>query len=128
MHIYYGVVNRKYSGVTDPLYIANALNVFPVGGKYLLYKRVNSVPASAEAWASNHDRSFVYEKGAVAVVDDADEDRTESCSKGIHVSTPFYWSRGDTLIAVEVAVEDIITCLEGKLRVRRARVLGQVSM
>ena len=54
-------------------------------------------------------------------------DITHSCSTGLHISTPFYWQDGDTLIAVEVAVEDVITCQSGKLRVKKLKVIGEVK-
>ena len=52
--------------------------------------------------------------------------KTVSCGSGIHVSTPFYWNNGDTLIACEVKLEDIITCLEGKIRCTKVKVIGEI--
>ena len=40
---------------------------------------------------------------------------------------PDYWIEGDTLIAVEVNVDDIITCQEGKLRVKKVKTLGEIK-
>ena len=50
-----------------------------------------------------------------------------SCSSGIHVSTPFYWEEGDTLIAVEVNLKDIITCLNGKIRCKKVKVIEKIK-
>ncbi|MDD2778481.1 MAG: DUF5758 domain-containing protein, partial [Methanocellales archaeon] len=105
-------------------YIACSLNVYPINGEYLLYKRVNKIKDGE--WASCRDRGFIYKAGKYKYVKDFDPDKSVSCSEGIHVSTPFYWDEGDTLIAVKVKVGDIITCQEGKLRVKGATPIGEV--
>jgi len=103
-----------FSDLTN--YIACSLGVYPVNGKYLLYKRVNKIKEGE--WTSIYDINFFYKKGEYITIPDYDPDKNLSCGKGIHVSTPFYWNEGDTLIGVEVKVEDVITCQEGKLRVK----------
>ena len=50
-----------------------------------------------------------------------------ACSDGIHVSIPFYWDEGNTLIAVKVKIKDIITCQQGKLRCKAVTVIGEVN-
>ena len=110
-------------------YIACSFGVYPVNGKYLLYKRVNKIKDGE--WASMYDSNFVYRKGEYAFVKDYDPDINISCKEGIHVSTPFYWDndldRDDTLIAVEVKVEDVITCQEGKLRVKGVTPIEEIN-
>jgi len=106
-------------------YIACSLNVYPINQKYTLYKKVNKIKEGK--YKSCYDNSFIYQDGEIVEAIAPDEDTTKSCASGLHVSTPFYWNEGDTLIAVEVAVEDIITCQGGKLRVRKLKVLGEVK-
>ena len=105
--------------------IACSLNVYPIRGKYYLYKRVNKI--SDGEYQSCYDESFLYKDGKIAKAENINEDTTQSCASGLHVSTPFYWNDGDTLIAVEVDEKDIICCQEGKLRVRQLKVIGEVK-
>jgi hypothetical protein len=106
--------------------IAASLNVFPTNGKYILYKRVNKTDKDG-IFASCHDPKFVYCVGKISRVRDFDPDKLVSCGRGIHVSTPFYWQEGDTLLAVEVRFSDIITCLEGKIRAKAVRPVCVIS-
>jgi hypothetical protein len=106
-------------------YIACSLNVYPSDGKYILYKRVNKIKKGE--YVSSHDNQFYYYDGKIAFVKDYDKSPTISCGKGLHVSTPFYWQDGDTLIAVEVRIKDIIACQEGKLRVKKLKVIGEIK-
>lgn len=106
-------------------HIACSLNIFPINGKYYIYKKVNKIEESK--YSSTYDKDFIYEDGKEVEVENPDMDITHSCSTGLHISTPFYWQDGDTLIAVEVAVEDVITCQSGKLRVKKLKVIGEVK-
>ena len=54
-------------------------------------------------------------------------DWAASCSSGLHASTPFYTTEGDTLIAVKVELADVITCQEGKVRCKALTVIGEVK-
>ena len=104
--------------------IASSLNVYPVNGTYYLYKRVNKI-GNGE-YASCYNESFIYRDGETAEVETINSDTSISCGDGLHVSTPFYWNKGDTLIAVEVHESDVICCQEGKLRVKKLNVVGEV--
>ncbi len=53
---------------------------------------------------------------------------THSCAPAIHVSYYGYWDSGDTWIAVEFTHDDIITCQEGKLRIKKCKVIGEVKI
>jgi len=106
-------------------YIAASLNVFPARGVYHLFKRV--VKEGEGKYHSCYNNPVNYQDGKITKAESCDEDKTVSCGGGLHVSTPFYWSEGDTLIAVEVKVEDIITCQSGKLRVRKLKTIGEVK-
>jgi len=128
--VIYGNANVWYGQLTKDIredliqYIACSLNVYPVNGKYVLYKRVNK--KAPGMYVSLSDPHFVYRDGEYAEVENPNLDFLEGCSDGIHVSTPFYWNGGNTLIAVEVDIADVITCMEGKLRCKRVKVLGEV--
>lgn len=112
----------------DRAAIAAQLDVAPVNGAYTLFKRVNRTDDPL-VFASEWDSHFHYIVGERAVAIDPDEDKTASCSRGLHVSTATYWDgQCDTLIAVSVAEEDIICCQEGKLRVRALTVLEEVTL
>jgi hypothetical protein len=101
------------------------LNVYPVNGKYTLYKRVNKVASGV--YVSNYDGKTGYADGKTTTVE-YDPDVTVSCGKGIHVSTPFYWDEGNALIQVSVKVDDVITCLEGKMRCKAVKVIGEIKL
>ncbi len=106
-------------------YIAASLNVYPVKGKYYLYKRVKKV--EGEVYESIWDDDFIYKLGEYAEAKNVNENFLISCDSGLHVSVPDYWiGAGDTLIQVEVDIKDIITCMEGKLRVRKLKVIDEV--
>jgi len=106
-------------------YIAKTLNIYPIKNKYIFYKRVNKI--SKGKYASCYDKNFIYEDNKIAKVNNPDLDINNSCSSDIHVSTPFYWTEGNTLIAVEVNKKDIITCLEGKIRCKKVKVIGEIK-
>jgi len=107
----------------------------PIKGKYILYKKVNKIKNGI--YSSCYDEGFKYYDGKIAKAKNPNLDVKSSCSSGIHVSTPFYWNEGDTIIAVEVpvkvkiknkTVDNIITCLDGKIRVRQVKVVGEVEL
>ncbi len=91
-----------------------------------LYKFVSRL--SETEFASLHDSSFVYRIGETAEAD-ADPDPAVSCGSGLHASTLSYWEGqgGDTCIAVDIRVEDIVCVLAGKVRCRRLTVVGVVE-
>jgi hypothetical protein len=92
---------------------------------YLLFKRVNKMGDGT--YASCYDKKFIYRDGEEKSVPDPDMHRGVSCGSGIHVSTPHYCKDGNTLIAVEVHEDDIITCQQGKLRCRKVKVVGEIK-
>ena len=106
-------------------YIVCSLNIYPIHNKYILYKRVNKLRDGE--YRSNYETSFIYKDNEISEVKDFDPDKKVSCGEGIHISMPDYWIEGDTLIAVEVNVDDIITCQEGKLRVKKVKTLGEIK-
>jgi carbonic anhydrase/acetyltransferase-like protein (isoleucine patch superfamily) len=102
--------------------IRNSLNLMPVNGELLFYKRVN------KDLSSEYDNSFFYQIGDVAEVKNYNPNPSISCGAGIHGSHANYYpiQTGDdrVILALSSKVEDIICCQEGKIRVKKARVLG----
>ncbi len=101
------------------------LGVCLINKEVILYKRVNKI--STGKYTSCYDTTFIYEDKKVAEVENADLSDT-SCSTGIHLSNATYWNEGDTLIACRVKEEDIITIQQGKVRVKKCLVLGEVKV
>jgi len=93
--------------------------------KFVLYKRVNKIKKGE--YQSLYDKNFKYYDGKIAKVKNYDKSN-KSCSSGIHLSNPLYWEKGDTLIACEVNFKDVITCQEGKVRVKKCKVIGEVKI
>jgi carbonic anhydrase/acetyltransferase-like protein (isoleucine patch superfamily) len=100
--------------------IRNSLNLMPVNGELLFYKRVRS------DLSSEFDSSFYYKIGEEVVVEDFHPDTSISCGKGIHGSHANYYplEENKVILALSSKIEDIICCQEGKIRVKKAKVLG----
>ena len=98
-------------------------NLIPVNGKVIAYKQVIS---DLSSW---YDPDFVYKIGETVEVEDYDESDI-SCGKGLHFSNPNYFNchlsdiRTVILIA-EIDLDDIITVQEGKIRCKRAKIIGK---
>jgi len=129
----YGKAILQYGRFTGDIkenlvnYIACSLNILPMNNKYILYKRVYKTKTKG-VYRSIYDPNFIYKDNEIIEIKNYDNNFKNSCSTGIHCSTPFYWDVGATLIAVEVDVKDIITCMEGKIRAKRVKVLGEVKL
>ena len=106
-------------------YIACSLNIYPINGFYYLYKKVFKMANGL--YYSCYTKSFEYRDGKVAIEKFSDMNPLIDCGSGLHVSMPFYWEDGDTLIAVKVHEKDVITCQSGKLRVSKLEVIGEVK-
>ena len=104
--------------------LLNSLNVVPnKDGKITLYKKVNKI--DNKTFKSNYDMSFIYMIGKISKASKWDESM-RSCAEGLHVSTTTYWNEGDSLIEVEVALEDIICVQQGKVRCKQLKVIREV--
>ena len=125
-HIKYSTLIILIITFKEPEYILASLNAVAINGKYTLYKRVNKV--NDGKYISVYDKDFKYTTGKISTEKECDLNVLNSCSSGIHLSHPTYWNEGDTLIACEVKVEDIITCQQGKVRVKKCKVLGEVNI
>lgn len=118
----YGVVDKV---LTTAKNLEAQLNIRPINGKVLLFKRVNKIETNK--YVSELDEEFIYEVGKYAEAVNCCKDPTVSCDKGLHAAMAAYWHKGDTLIAVEIDVKDIICVLEGKVRCSKLKVIGEVD-
>lgn len=101
-----------------------SLGVHPVNGVVRLFKRVR------DSLRSEHDYSFIYPESGVVECPDYDPDPTVSCGEGLHFATNEYWplDEGYKVLVADINLEDIICVLEGKARVKRATIVGVVSL
>ena len=104
--------------------ILSTFNLIPVKNKLIMYKRVNRF--FNICWVSIYDGVTIYRKNKITEVKKINDDFFVSCDTGLHVSTPAYWLTGDVLIACEIDIKDIVSCQDGKLRVRKLKCLGEV--
>ena len=114
----------------DSLY-AQTLH-YPLDGKIVLFKaayrpkKFINEDDPPDAYPSIHDPNFKYRIGETKAVK-ADESM-DSCAEGLHASHLLYF-RSDPLfafLACEIAMEDIITIQQGKVRCRKLKVLSEV--
>ena len=96
-------------------------------GDYTFFKKVDKTLGKG-IFSSIYDRNFFYRIGEISEVSDYDEDVNISCGKGIHVSNETYWNEGDALIKVEVRKDDIITCIDGKCRVKKCKTIEVIIL
>lgn len=120
MKIRYGVTSRKIESYLDKVYIQNATSIPVINGKMIVYKKALK---QGEKIVSIYDNTFEYKKGIV-ICEDYEKDMEIDCGKGLHFSHADYWPSGDVMIMAEVRYKDIITCLSGKIRVKKAKILG----
>ncbi|WNO30069.1 hypothetical protein [Oceanotoga phage vB_OteS-UFV02] len=119
----------KYGQLTTDIYknknwkqgLYNLYGLVPINNKVILYKRVNNDLSSC--W----DTTFKYPEKGVIEVKEYNKDIAEGCTTGLHFADPYYWNEGDTLLAAEIDLDDIITIQVGKVRVKKARILGVVA-
>ena len=96
------------------------------GESAIFYKKTSPYQKEFGGYPSLHDSTFIYKIGETAEAICPDMG-TSSCSAGLHVSHLHYWGDGDVTLACEIKLEDVITCQEGKLRVKKLKVLGTVA-
>ena len=88
------------------------------------YKRVN------DNLSSEYDNSFIYPVSGLVEAEEVEDNKNVSCGKGLHFSHLSYYARNaksdSKILYAKVHVDDIINCLQGKIRVRKAEILGVV--
>ena len=100
----------------------------PCNGEVIAYKIVKSDLSSA------YDSNFKYKIGEWAEAENVDESN-ESCSSGLHFSNATYWDSHffkfegkPVYLIAKIKLEDIITVQEGKIRCRKAFILGKYEV
>jgi carbonic anhydrase/acetyltransferase-like protein (isoleucine patch superfamily) len=105
--------------------IENSTNLPVIDDKITAYKIVEKVK---DKFVSLYDRNFEYKLGEITCPD-YDPDKNVSCGRGIHVSNYHYWTNeikddiNMVYLQVEVDINDVICCQEGKLRCKKVKVL-----
>ena len=97
-------------------------SLIPFNGQVIAYKQVH------KNLTSIYDDKFQYKVGEWAIEPNA-EDSNESCAPGLHFSNAGHWNKcqditGSTFIIARINLEDIITVQDGKIRCRKAFILG----
>jgi len=100
--------------------------LLPINGKVILYKQVRKDLRSFFDWR------FIYTVGAEAEALQVIMNH-KACASGLHASHANYWNeaqepRTSTFLAIEVALEDIITIQAGKVRFKKGVVLGRYDI
>lgn len=117
--IFFGICNADLSkNLIESIRCQTGLGVFD--GKIVAYKEVNKDLSSA------YDASFKYEVGKTAIAKNVEENN-ESCAGGLHFSNMNYWNGkidNSVYLQAEILLEDVITAQEGKIRCRKAKILG----
>lgn len=96
--------------------------LMPANGKVVAYKQIKNNRSSF------HDKTFFYPETGIVEAENPDESH-HSCTSGLHFSNANYWNLEedpyDSLtIVAEILLEDIITVQNGKIRCRKANVIG----
>jgi len=121
-YIVRGYVSRSLRNISYNL--AAQLGVVPDNkGNVKLYKRVNKI--NNKQFRSLYDKSFIYEIGKIVSVKKCNNSNSP-CSEGIHLSTPLYWNKGNSLIECEVNIKDIVSIQAGKVRCKKCKVIREV--
>ena len=94
----------------------------PCNGEVIAYKRVN------KDLTSLYDNEFKYIVGEWIEAKNPDTSN-KSCASGLHFSNATYWDRqvdihNTTLLIAKIRIEDIITVQQGKIRCKRAFIMG----
>ena len=120
-----GVVDVDLSkNIKESIRCQTGLGVFD--NKVIAYKQVN------KDLTSFYDKNFVYKIGEIAEEEFCDYSN-DSCSAGLHFSNMNYWNKhtdlmNSTFLIAEINLEDIITVQEGKIRCKKAKILGKYDI
>lgn len=90
-------------------------------GKVIAYKQVR------RDLTSIYDNRFKYKVGEIAEAETW-ADNKKSCAAGLHFSNSTRWNadiENPTYLVAEIKLEDIITVQEGKIRCKKAFILGK---
>lgn len=99
-------------------------NLFSDEDYVIAYKIVN------QDFSSFHDRNFFYKVGEVIEEPNTNLNIEEGCTSGLHFSSPNYWIKNINrnekhfLLKAKIKLDDIVAIKLGKLRCKRAEILG----
>ena len=99
-------------------------NLFPEDDYVIAYKLVN------EDFSSIYDENFFYKVGEVIEEPNTDLDESKSCAEGLHFSSPNYWIKNKNVfkkqlvLKAKIKLDDIVSIQNGKIRCKRAEILG----
>ena len=134
VHIGGEVVVDKEMCITSGVLVNNSLEesircqtgLLPIDGEVIAYKQVN------KDLTSFYDPEFQYKIGEwVEAKNPAIND--ESCAEGLHFSNATYWNiynnpKTSTFLAAKIKLEDIITVQQGKIRCKKAFIIGKYDI
>ncbi|MBO7449702.1 MAG: hypothetical protein J6U54_04975 [Clostridiales bacterium] len=136
------VINDISEDLSESIRLQTGL--IPVNGKVIAYKQVRK--GKNGVFCSMYDADFVYEVGKVVEVQNPNTDPTVSCGSGLHFSNANYWNdvahaivteglkrknttiRDTSFLAAEIYLDDILAVQEGKIRCRRAKIIGSYDI
>ena len=118
------VVCNLASDIKESIRCQTGLGVFD--NKVIAYKQV------CKDLTSFYDSDFQYTIGEVVEVENPDISE-QSCASGLHFSNMNYWNKAEnvlksTFLIAEINLEDIITVQEGKIRCKKAKILGKYDI
>jgi carbonic anhydrase/acetyltransferase-like protein (isoleucine patch superfamily) len=122
-YIHFGSFGKK---LTKSDILLGNTNTLPVNGIVRLYKTVT------KDLLDFHTRSLQYPQSGIVCCEDFDE-TTASCAKGLHFSGPDFWydkvlSHDGIVLAADIHMDDIITIQEGKVRCKKATIIGKCDL
>lgn len=100
--------------------------LIPCNEEVIAYKQVN------KDLTSFYDKNFKYVVGQWAEVENP-EISDKSCASGLHFSNATYWDTkvplcDTTFLIAKIRLEDIITVQQGKIRCKRAFIMGTYNI
>lgn len=121
MHVQYSHCTRDISlreNIIMSIKCQTGLDV--MNGHVYAYKHVR------RNLSSLHDPTFIYRVNEYAEATEYDSNPLNVCSSGLHVSNSHHWEGqgGKKVIMVKVALDDILSVQQGKIRCKRLFVLG----
>ena len=118
-YVYCSLINN----ILENIRCQTGLGVFD--NKVIAYKQIN------KDMTSFYDENFKYEVGKTIEVENA-EISNRPCANGLHFSNINYWNfaeGGDTgYLMAEIDIKDIITIQRGKIRCKKAKILGAYNI
>lgn len=116
------ISNGKFTINTLEESIRCQTGLAPCNGEVIAYKRVS------KDLNSLYDHKFKYVVGKWAEAKEPDMS-DKSCASGLHFSNATYWDNqvqihNTTLLIAKIQFEDIITVQRGKIRCKRAFIMG----